>query len=98
LFLFTAFAAGTPALDFHAGAKRLVALEFLQSSAHVREAVGEEKRGREEERKKKGFHGLSDNAFVERFKPKRDGQRVIFGSDHTCSSDCRQIFLERIGA
>jgi hypothetical protein len=52
LLLFAALAAGTAGLDFDARAQRLVALEFLQRGAHVREAVGEEESGREEEREK----------------------------------------------
>src|SRR5205814_9653529 len=64
-------------LDFDSRTNRLVALKLLQRSAHVSEAIGEEKRGREEERKKKEFHGLSDNAFVERFKAKRDGKHRV---------------------
>ena len=43
-------------LDFHPCTNRLVALEFLQRGAYVSEAIGEEKRGREQERKKKEFH------------------------------------------
>ena len=63
--------------DFHSRTNQLVAPKFLQRRAHVSEAIGEKERGREQERKKKEFHGLSDNAFVERFKAKRDGKHRV---------------------
>jgi hypothetical protein len=41
----------------------------LQRCAHVREAVGKEKRGRDgQKKKKKEFHVGSDNGCAERFK------------------------------
>jgi hypothetical protein len=55
-------------LDFHARAKGLVALEFLQRRAHVREAVSEEEGGREEKWEKKEFHEAYDNEATKRFK------------------------------